>query len=101
MRAYEEKKSNSKIVAFLNNDKEKIGKKIEGISIYEPRKELLVQLEYDYIMIASVYGKWQIEKQLHNLGIADEKICHVSEGINVLPDLKNLAEIFEEEEIEG
>lgn len=102
LRTYEEVKKGNRVVAFLDNDRQKEGHVIEGISVYTPNEKLLADLEYDYIVIASVYGKWQIKEQLYKLGIAEEKIRLYSKRPDVLtPFLRNLSEDFREENIMG
>lgn len=102
LRTYEELKTDCSIIAFLDNDKQKEGTVIEGISVYVPSEKLLADLEYDYIVIASVYGKWQIKEQLYKLGIVEDKIRLHSKMPDVLsPFLKSLSEDFREENIEG
>lgn len=102
LRTYEELKNNNEILAFLDNDKEKTGSKIEELMVYEPSREQLSKLSYDYIMIASVYGKYEIRKQLRELGVADDKIRDRSVSPNILiPFLENLSEDFKEENISG
>lgn len=102
LRTYEELKDDNEIVAFLDNDEQKIGTVIEGISVYRPNGKFLSGLDYDYIVIASVYGKWQIKEQLYKLGIKDDKIRLYSKRPDILtPFLKNLSEDFQEENIIG
>lgn len=102
LRTYEELKTDCRIVAFLDNDKQKEGSAIEGIAVYVPSEKLLADLEYDYIVIASVYGKWQIKEQLYKFGITEDKIRLHSRKPDVLsPFLQSLSEDFREENIEG
>lgn len=101
-RTYDQMKDDCEIIAFFDNDKEKHGTSIKGIPVYEPEIDLLMQLNYDYIVIASVYGKWQIREQLYKMGVTDEKIRLYTRMPDVLsPYLKNLAEDFREENIMG
>lgn len=48
LRTYEELKADSKIIAFLDNDEQKEGTEIEGVSVYRPDKKLLTEF---WIMI--------------------------------------------------
>lgn len=102
LRTYRELKAENEIVAFLDNDEQKDGTVIEGIHVYKPYAKLLEDLDYDYIVIASVYGKWQIREQLYELGLTDERIRMYMRRPDVLtPFLRNLAEDFREENIVG
>lgn len=102
MRTYNELKVDSKIIAFLDNDEQKKGSVIGGVSVYVPNEKILTDLEYDYIVIASVYGKWQIKEQLYKLGVKEDKIRLHSKRPDVLsPFLQNLSEDFQEENIRG
>lgn len=102
LRTYEELKGENNIIAFLDNDEQKVGTAIEGIPVYKPQENLLIDKDYNYIVIASVYGKWQIKEQLNKLGIKDGKIRFHSKGSNILlPFLKNLSEDFKEANITG
>lgn len=102
LRTYEDLKMDAQIVAFLDNDEQKDGTIIDGVCVYKPHEKLLMDLDYDYIIIASVYGKWQIKEQLYRMGIADEKIRLYTRRPDVLtPFLENLAEDFREENIVG
>lgn len=102
LRTYEELKSDNEIVAFLDNDKKKVGNTIDDVLVYEPGKELLTNLNYDYIVIASVYGEWQMKEQLSNWEVTDDKIRFYSKQPDILtPFLKNLSLEFKEENISG
>ena len=102
MRTYGQLKESCEVIAFFDNDKGKSGSSVDGIPVYVPEKRLLMQLNYDYIVIASVYGKWQIREQLYEMGVTDEKIRLYPRNPDVLsPYLKNLAEVFREENISG
>lgn len=102
LRTYGELKNNNEVIAFFDNDKNKEGHVIEGISVYRPSKNLLETLEYDYIVIASVYGKWEIKEQLYLLGVTDEKIrMHARRPDVMTPFLECLAEDFKEENVGG
>lgn len=102
LRTYRELKADNEVVAFLDNDEQKDGTVIEGVHVYKPSGKLLADLDYNYIVIASVYGKWQIREQLYGLGITDERIRMYMRRSDVLtPFLRNLAWDFREENIAG
>lgn len=65
-----------KIVAFIDNNKDMVGKDYKGISIFSPNE--YDKLEFDYIVYGGVWHK-QMKTQLKNLGILDEKIKLISE----------------------
>lgn len=102
LRTYEELKDNNEILLFLDNDEDKAGITIDEIPVRLPEETLLSNMDYDYIVIASVYGKWEIREQLHRLNITDDKIKEHTPMPNILtPYLKNLSEEFKEENISG
>ena len=102
LRTYEEMRIDNEILMFLDNDREKSGTTIAEIPVMFPEREVLTNITFDYIVIASVYGKWEIREQLHNLGVLDDKIKEHTTRPNVLiPFLQNLAEDFKEENISG
>lgn len=102
LRTYGLLKSSKRVVAFLDNDRKKAGSKIEGIPVYIPDKIVLENLEFDYIVIASVYGDREIREQLREMGVTDDKMIARPTMPNVLPTfLKNLAEDFAEENVLG
>lgn len=102
MRTYKQIKEECDIIAFFDNDKNKTDSNIEGVPVYEPDAELLTRLNCDYIMIASVYGKWQIKEQLYKMGVTDDKIRMYTSAPDVLTlFLRNIAEDFREEGIQG
>jgi len=63
--------NNTKVIGFIDNDKNKIGKKINGIDILMP--EDITSCNYDFIIIASIYEQ-EIYSQLIDLGISKKKI---------------------------
>ncbi len=102
LRTYHLLKKSKKIVAFLDNDEKKTGSRIEGIPVYLPEEKLLKSIDFDYIVIASVYGDKQMREQLHAMGIEDDRMAERPKTPNVLPLLlKNLAEEFASENISG
>lgn len=102
VRTYNELKDKNEIIAFFDNDEEKTGSTVDGVLVYKPTKSTLEKLDFDQIVIASVYGKWEIKKQLKELNVVDEKIEFHAQRSDVLsPFLKNLAQEFKEENITG
>lgn len=72
------KKINSKdeIIAFLDNDEEKWGKELDGVTIYRPQD--INCLSYDEIVLVSKYAK-QMKQQLIELGCCEKRIIHCDE----------------------
>jgi len=60
------------VVAFLDNDEKKWGKKIEGIEILSPKE--ISRLEYDIIVIGTYLGGEIVIKQLVDMGVPRGKI---------------------------
>lgn len=99
---YEQMKNKSEVIAFLDNDKSKTGKKIGNVSVLYPDEKLLKELNYDYIVIASVYGDREIKAQLSEMGVSDKQMMDWPDTPNILPSfLKCLSEDFEDESISG
>ena len=70
---YENIKSKYEVVAFLDNDTEKQGKKIAGeISCYEVSK--VTEIDFDFIYLASPCGFEEMKKNLTDIGVPDNKI---------------------------
>lgn len=102
IREYEKHSKECNVLCFLDNDEEKWGKELRGITILEPTYSNIEEYDYDYILIASVYGKQVIEKQLIETGILKDKIRFLQSSYDVLsPFLKNLSELFDLESVEG
>lgn len=78
--------SKDKIIAFLDNDKEKWGKKLDGIYIYSPQH--INRLSYDEIVLVSQYAV-NMKKQLIELGCCEKKIVHCDEyyGMNHIENM--------------
>ena len=64
------------IVALLDNNLEKEGTYLDGVKIYTPQK--LPELDYDYIVILSLYEK-EMYSQLMELGVSNDKVILYSE----------------------
>lgn len=96
-RAYKEYQNEYSVSAFMDNDPAKVGEIVYGIRVYAPSRETLQSLQYDYILIASVDGRWQIEQQLKELDVRLEQIKYYVDrsDIDVLSCfLKNLSADF-------
>ncbi|SDK04105.1 D-alanyl-lipoteichoic acid biosynthesis protein DltD [Sediminibacillus albus] len=60
-----------KIIAYADNNKDKVGSRIKDIPVISPSE--LKSKEYDYILIGSIYFE-EIREQLLKIGIPEEKI---------------------------
>lgn len=90
------------IIAFLDNDKTKWGKAINGFNIYSP--ESIVKTDYDVIITASLAGFNLMVEQLIDLGVPQEKIHtgYVTATVQSrIVFLERLAWIFQEKGIHG
>ena len=65
-----------KIIAFLDNDRKKTGKKMDDAYVFLP--EDIKLLNYDQIILVSQYAR-QMQKQLLELGCNREQIIHFAE----------------------
>lgn len=79
-RAYEFYNEFCEIIAFADNNALLCGKTINDVPVITA--EQIDNIEYDYIVIASVPGYDSICEQLRNYGIAMEKIKKYSTGTN-------------------
>ena len=59
------------VIGFIDNESKKIGTKYQGFPVFSPSD--LENLEYDFILITSMYLT-EIHSQLLNIGIAEDKI---------------------------
>lgn len=75
-RAFKDSKE-CKIVAFIDNNKDMVGKNYEGIPVFAVDE--YKKLEFDYIAYSGVWHK-QMRAQLNKLGIDENKIKHISEA---------------------
>jgi len=103
------KEDNIEILAYVDNDKEKIGQKINGKEVISPEK--INEFNYNYILIASMYFN-EIIDQLTNMGISKSRIIKIH-GLNsdfsesIMKNMYNIhhlkreeyKNIFKEEEI--
>lgn len=71
-RLFNEISERYEIIAFTDNDKNKIGKTINGITIYSVDECL--KMDWDVIVITSAPGLVNIKKQLISMGIDSRKI---------------------------
>ena len=86
------------IIAFCDNDKSKQNKKILDKNIYSP-EFAINNLDFDYIIVASMSGLSSIVSQLINMNVKSEKIItkYVEENINArVSFLKNFSILCEE-----
>ena len=94
---YEKNKNNFrddvKIVAFLDNNKNKQGQYLDNILIFSPEK--IKELEYDYVFPLSVYTK-EMKLQLLDLGVHEKRIItedtkyKIYKGDGADPEIINL-----------
>lgn len=78
------------IIAYADNNKEKVGGKLNNISIISP--EHISKLDYDFIIIASIYFD-SIKTQLLNMGISNYKILEFYKFHNINMFVSKLREI--------
>ena len=71
----------TKIVAFVDNDPGRVGKKLEGIVVVSPDE--INDYEYDWILISSTFYE-DITKQLIGLGINKKKIISTIKYLQIL-----------------
>lgn len=71
-RLFDEISEKYEIIAFTDNDKDKIGTSINGIKTYGI--EECFQLEWDVVVITSAPGMVNIKQQLISMGIDSRKI---------------------------
>ncbi|MDE6851596.1 MAG: TIGR04372 family glycosyltransferase, partial [Lachnospiraceae bacterium] len=69
---YFEIKKREDVIAFIDNNIEKQGKEILGIKIFPVN--MLLQMEFDKIYIASIYHYKNMKAQISELGVPDDKI---------------------------
>lgn len=90
------------VVGFFDNDKEKAGKEVLGVKVYLPCLKVAKELITEKIIITSVSGETQIKRQLIELGFEERMIVNINKGLdNFTPFINQLAELFEEDGIEG
>lgn len=90
------------VIAFLDNDKAKLGKKLKGVDIYTP--EAILDSDYNIVVIASLAGVNRITEQLINLGVNIRDISTEYVDLHVkarIVFLEKLAELFQEQDIAG
>ena len=65
------------IVAFIDNNKDMIGKKYKNIPVFSPNE--WQNLEFDYIAYSGIWHK-QMKNQLEKLNLSSDKIKHIPEN---------------------
>lgn len=85
------REDNVEVLAYIDNDEEKVRKKLNGKEVILPEK--ISEFNYDYILIASMYFN-EIFDQLANLGIDESKIIQIyglnsNASKNLIEDLYN------------
>ena len=83
-------KDSYKIVAFIDNNKDMIGKSYEGIAVFAPDE--CRKLEFDYIAYSGVWHK-QMRAQLESLNISSKQIKHINESELVYMSSKDELEL--------
>lgn len=100
-RTYDEYQRQAEILFFLDNDVRKSETEYMGIPVHLPSEDCL-RVEYDWIIIASVFGKFEIRAQLRKMGVAEEKIKEYTRMPDTIsPFLQNLADDFVLENVGG
>lgn len=69
--------SEHEIVAFIDNNKDMVGKEYKGISIFAPSE--FGKIEFDYIAYSGVWHK-EMKEQLKKLGLSQDKMRHIDEA---------------------
>lgn len=72
---YFEIKANEEVVAFIDNNVEKQGTSILGIKVYSV--DILPQLVFDKVYIASLYHYKAIKSQIEKTGVSQSKISYL------------------------
>jgi len=91
-----------KVEAFLDNDKEKQGQIFEGLPVYAPK--ILLETDYEMIIVASNAGVNTITEQLLKLGLDNKKIYTGYIDLTVksrIAFLESLGKLFNEKGITG
>lgn len=65
-------KSKYEIIAFLDNNPQKVKLKVDGIEIFPP--EQVLELQFDYVLLTSTTYQKEMLNQLLDLGVLYEKI---------------------------
>lgn len=74
--------NNLKIVGYIDNNPLKIGKRIQGKSVYNP--EMIKDLSYDYVLITSENYLREMEEQLLAFGVPSGKILFWEKLCNLI-----------------
>lgn len=91
------------VAAFIDNSAEKQGKEILGVKVLTA--EALLTLEFDKIYIASKYHFKEIEKQICELGVLQDKVSflpiQISKDKKIPDDLYQFQELYRKEEYDA
>ena len=90
------------MIAFLDNDESKWGNDVDGFPVCDPK--LVLETDYDMIIIASPPGLVTITEQLLGLGVSRNKICTEYVDFSVksrIVFLEKLGALFHEQNIRG
>lgn len=99
---YKKIKKEYEIVAYCDNDKTKWGRVIDGVSVLEPA--LILNLEWDEVIIVSFTALDAIKSQLLDMGISEDRINtkYVSSEMRARKQFVcNFATIIYDKQIEG
>ncbi len=72
-RLFEAVSDKYEVIAAVDNDENKWGKKIRTILVYNPKERLAIK-DYDKIVITSIPGKGSIVEQIKEYGISENVI---------------------------
>jgi len=72
--------SDYNVLAFIDNDEKKIGKKLGDIEIYSP--DAILRIEYDIVIIGTFLGGEAVVRQLVDMGVPQGKI-HLPDRLTV------------------
>lgn len=101
-RVYNMIKDDVNVLCFVDNDNNKWGGEYDNKIILNPDK--LVDMEYDYIVMGTLMGLEEVQKQLEAYGISDVKLDKSYVEISVksrIMFLKRFAERAYKEDIQG
>lgn len=90
------------IIGYVDNDSTKWGKELNGIRIFSP--PVLKEGKYDYIVLGTLMGYEEIQKQLEDLKIPASKIRSDYVGLSVnsrILFLKRFSQIVYQEQLPG
>ena len=70
------------VIGFVDNDSSKWNTDIDGINCFSP--EQLNDLVFDYIALGTLMGYEELQEQIRNLGIPDNRVLKQYVEISVL-----------------